>query len=125
METIADLDARIRAYEQQIEEMANSRYPQTELLRQVAGVGPTTATMFVLTVEAPTRFTRARGIGSYLGLRPRQDESGSLKPQLHLTKAGDASLRTMLSGRADKHPTGIRKRYGVFIGGSPACASFA
>jgi transposase len=96
VETIADLDARIRAYDQQIEEMARSRYPQTELLRQVAGVGSITATMFVLTVEDPARFTRARSIGSYLGLRPRQDESGSLKPQLHITKAGDASLRTML-----------------------------
>ena len=30
VETIADLDARIRAYDQQIEEMARSRYPQTD-----------------------------------------------------------------------------------------------
>jgi transposase len=96
VETIADLDARIRAYDQQIEEMARSRYPQTELLRQVAGVGPITATTFVLTVEDPTRFARARSIGSYLGLRPRQDESGTLKPQLRITKAGDANLRSML-----------------------------
>lgn len=94
--TVADLDARIRAYDRQIEEMADVRYPETKLLRQVAGVGPLTATMFVLTVEDPNRFTRCRSIGSYLGLRPSQDESGTLRPQLHITKAGDASLRTTL-----------------------------
>jgi len=96
VETLADLNSRIRAYEQQIAELARAPYPETQLLRQVAGVGPITATTFVLTVEDPTRFTRARSIASYLGLRPRQDESGSLKPQLHITKAGDANLRTML-----------------------------
>jgi transposase len=96
VETMADLNSRIRAYDQQIEELARTRYPETRLLRQIAGVGPITATTFVLTVEDPTRFVRARSVASYLGLRPRQDESGSSKPQLHITKAGDANLRTML-----------------------------
>jgi transposase len=96
VETMADLNTRIRAYDQQIEEMARTRYPETQLLRQVVGGGPITATTFILTVEDPTRFARARSIASYLGLRPRQDESGSQKPQLHITKAGDANLRTML-----------------------------
>ena len=35
-------------------------------------------------------------MGSYLGLRPRQDESGTLKPQLRITKAGDTFLRHLL-----------------------------
>jgi transposase len=96
IETLADLEARIRAYDRQIEEMADIRYPETKLLRQVAGVGPLTATMFVLTIEDPNRFARCRSIGSYLGLRPRKDESGTLSPQLHITKAGDANLRTVL-----------------------------
>ena len=94
--TIAELDARITAYDRQIEEMAKNRYPETELLRQVSGVGPVTATTFVLTVEDPTRFPRARAVGSYLGLRPRQADSGTLKPQLRITKAGDKNLRSLL-----------------------------
>jgi transposase len=59
-------------------------------------VGAITATTFVLTVEDPARFPRARAIGSYLGLRPRQADSGTLKPQLHITKAGDKNLRSLL-----------------------------
>jgi transposase len=46
--------------------MAKERYPETELLRQVPGVGAITATTFVLTVEDPARFPRARALGSYL-----------------------------------------------------------
>jgi transposase len=96
LSTIADLDGRITAYDKQIEEMAKERYPETELLRQVPSVGPITATTFVLTVEDPTRFSRARAMGSYLGLRPRQGDSGTLKPQLRITKAGDKNLRSLL-----------------------------
>lgn len=56
--TIAGMDTTIRAYDSDIEQMAEERYPETQLLRQVAGVGPITATTFVLTVEDPTRFPR-------------------------------------------------------------------
>lgn len=94
--TIADMDARVGAYDREIESMAEQRYPETELLRQVAGVGPITATTFVLTVEDPTRFPRSRSIGSYLGLRPRRDESGTINRQLRITKAGDGALRSLL-----------------------------
>ncbi|MHB1414091.1 MAG: transposase [Chloroflexota bacterium] len=94
--TIAGMDGTIRAYDKEIESMAEERYPETQLLRQVAGVGPITATTFVLTVEDPSRFPRSRSIGSYLGLRPRLDESGTLKRQLRITKAGDEALRSLL-----------------------------
>ena len=94
--TIAGLDETITAYDRQIEAMAAERYPETRLLQQVAGVGLITAATFVLTVEDPSRFAHCRSIGSYLGLRPRQDESGTIKRQLRITKAGDAQLRTLL-----------------------------
>jgi transposase len=94
--TMLQSDERISAYDQQIEAMSRERYPETQLLRQVHGVGLITAVTFVLTVEDPTRFRSSRSIGSYLGLRPRQDDSGSLKPQLPVTKAGDKHLRSLL-----------------------------
>lgn len=96
LKTIADLDARIGEYDNEIESMAAERYPETELLRQVGGVGAITAATFVLTVEDPTRFPRCRSIGSYLGLRPRRDESGTINRQLRITKAGDGALRSLL-----------------------------
>ena len=44
LETIGSLTQRIRDYERQLEAIAKERYPQeSELLRQVEGVGPLTA----------------------------------------------------------------------------------
>jgi transposase len=97
---IAGLCAQIRALDERIAEMARQRYPETALLTQVPGVGTLTAMVYVLTLEDPERFPRSRSVGSYLGLRPRQRDSGSLQPQLRITKAGDEHLRWLLVGAA-------------------------
>src|ERR1035437_9476712 len=75
---------------------AQTRYPQTALLTQVSGVWTLTAMAFVLTIEDPQRFARSRDVGCYLGLRPKQQDSGERSPQLRITKAGDSYLRKML-----------------------------
>ncbi len=97
---IQNISDEIRALDQKIEDMAKERYPETALLSQVPGVGTLTATVYVLTVEDPERFPKCRSVGSYLGLRPRQASSGSLEPQLRITKAGDEHLRWLLVSAA-------------------------
>jgi transposase len=69
---VESVSERIREYDAQIESMAMSRYPETELLKQVHGVGALTALTFVLTVEDPHRFRRSRDAGAYFGLQTRQ-----------------------------------------------------
>ncbi|HLA82275.1 MAG TPA: transposase [Thermoleophilia bacterium] len=49
-------------------------------------MGAITATTFVLTVEDPTRFPRARAVGSYLGLRPHALSPGLLTHRCTLRK---------------------------------------
>jgi len=93
---ISTLSEQIRELENKIETLAHETYQETALLTQVPGVGSLTALAYVLTIEDPSRFSRARAVGSYLGLRPRQDDSGAQKPQLHITKAGDKFLRHLL-----------------------------
>ncbi|MDF1556535.1 MAG: IS110 family transposase [Deferrisomatales bacterium] len=100
LEMIETLGAQIRSYDRKIEELARDRYPETTILRQVPGVGALTALTYVLTLEDPARFPDPRAVGSYLGLRPRQADSGNLSPQLHITKAGDEMLRRLLVGAA-------------------------
>jgi transposase len=96
LETIARLTAQIRDLDRRVEEMAKTNYPEIGALGQVPGVGPVTATTYVLTLEDPGRFPRSRAVGCYVGLRPRQADSGDQKPQLHITKAGDEALRSLL-----------------------------
>lgn len=94
--TIAKLSGEIKALDELIEKTARENYPETTLLTQVSGVGTLTAQCFVLTIEDPARFPKPRAVASYLGLRPRRAESGSLAPQLRITKAGDDHLRWLL-----------------------------
>jgi transposase len=90
------LTVEIRRMDREVERLCTERYPETRTLRQVKGVGPITALAFVLTLEDPHRFRNSRSVGSYLGLRPRQRDSGEQRPQLRITKAGDALLRRLL-----------------------------
>jgi transposase len=94
--TLAGLSATIKEYEKQIEKLSRERYPETKLLRQVCGVGPVTALCFVLTLEDPKRIQSSRMVGAFLGLRPRQNQSGQRDPELRITKAGDRDLRRLL-----------------------------
>lgn len=92
----ATLTTQIRTLERQLEVVATLRYPETAQLQQVAGVGLLTALCYVLTLEDPTRFRKSREVGPYLGLCPRQADSGGHQPQLRITKRGDAMLRRLL-----------------------------
>ncbi len=100
LEQIGSLTQRIREYENQLETISKERYPETELLRQVEGVGPLTALTFVLTLEDPYRFERSRSVGAYLGLVPATDQSGDRDPQRRISKEGDEMLRKLLVGSA-------------------------
>ena len=96
LETIASLTERIRDYERQLETLSKERYPETDLLRQVEGVGTLTALTFVLTLEDPYRFEKSRCVGAYLGLVPARDQSGDRDPQRRISKEGDEMLRRLL-----------------------------
>jgi len=97
VEMIGELNKRITGYDREIESLASERHPDAAGPRQVNGVGPITSLAYVLTLEDPRRFRRSRDVGPYLGLTPRRDQSGSSDPQLHITKAGDAFLRRLLT----------------------------
>jgi transposase len=97
---VQTLSSCIKAYDERIEKLATEKYPHTELLRQVKGVGPLTSLAYVLTVEDPKRFTKSRDVGPYLGLVPKQEDSGDSQPQLRITKMGDMMVRRLLVGSA-------------------------
>jgi transposase len=100
IEQIKGLTRAINLYDRQIADLSKQRYPATDLLRQVHGVGPITALCYVLTIADPARFRRSRQVGSYLGLTPRKRASGERDPQLGITKAGDPMMRRLLVNSA-------------------------
>ena len=96
LQTIGSLTERIREYDRQLETISKERYPETDLLRQVEGIGALTALTFVLTLENPSRFSTSRSVGAYLGLVPARDQSGDRDPQRRISKEGDEMLRRLL-----------------------------
>ena len=85
LDTLGEMTERIRAYDRQIEDLCQSRYPETKGLRQVGGVGALTSLAYILSLEDPARFRKSREVGPFLGMVPRQNQSGGADPQLRIT----------------------------------------
>jgi transposase len=96
LEQVEALTEKIQQLDAAIEQIARTKYPETKLLKQVSGVGTLIALTFVLTVEDRNRFQKSRDVGCYVGLRPKQSDSGQSQPQLRITKEGDLYLRKLL-----------------------------
>ena len=96
LEMISELTDKIRQLDGLVRSRCEESYPETKLLRQIAGVGELTSLAFVVTLEDPRRFARSRDVGPFLGLVPRRDQSGDRDPALSITKTGDPFLRRLL-----------------------------
>jgi transposase len=96
LEQIDQLSERIGEYDERIEHLANTQYPQARLLTQIAGVGTLTAMTFLLSIGDPWRFQKSRDVGCYVGLRPKRDQSGKRDPRLGISKCGNSRLRRTL-----------------------------
>ena len=105
---IGTMTAQIKKYDAEVKRMCRQAYPETEMLRQVKGVGEITSLAYMLTIDDPNRFAKSRDVGSYLGLVPRQYDSGDTRPQLRITKTGDRMMRQYLVQSAQY----IMGRYG-------------
>src|SRR6202453_2398420 len=96
LQQIAEMTVKIKQYDRQIQQLGQAEDPEPQALLKVHGVGHLTALTFVLTLGSKERFGRSRDVGCYLGLRPRRSQSGDHDPQLGITHAGNAYLRSLL-----------------------------
>jgi transposase len=120
-DTLHYLNEQIKKLDRQIEQLSTERYPETQNLRRIPGIGPITALSFILTIEDPKRFAKSRQVGAYLGLTPRKDQSGDTDKQLRITKAGNIYLRRLLVGSAQYilgqfGPESNLREHGISIG---------
>jgi transposase len=93
---IGMMTSHIKKYDAEVKRMCRQAYPETEMLQQANGVGEITSLAYVLTIDNPARFAKSRDVGPYLGLVPRQYDSGDSRPQLRITKTGDRMMRQLL-----------------------------
>ena len=96
LKQIGLLTEQIKGYGKEVKRMCRHAHPETEIMRQVNGVGELLSLAYVLTIENPERFAKSRHVGAYVGLIPRQYDSGDSSPQMRITKTGDRMLRQLL-----------------------------
>jgi transposase len=95
LEQIDQVSAKLRDYDQRIAAAAENN-PEMKRLASVPGVGMLTASAYILTLGRKERFAHSRDVGSFLGFRPQQKQSGERDPQLGISKSGDKYLRKLL-----------------------------
>ena len=99
MGVLKTVNLKIKAYDRLIERLAERPEfkPMVERVREVYGVGAIGSTVFVAAIGGrPDRFDHARDVGPYLGMTPKQDQSGDDDKQLHITHAGADIVRATL-----------------------------
>lgn len=89
------LDERIAQYDRHVGQMAREDARARQLMR-LAGVGETTATALIAMIGNGHEFKNGRQLSAWLGLVPSQYSSGGKTRLGHITKAGDAYLRSLL-----------------------------
>jgi len=86
--TFRELDNRTR-------KLAQSD-PICQRFMTAPGVGFITALTFKAGVDDPTRFKHSRTVAAHFGLTPRRFQSGELDLEGHISRCGDASVRSTL-----------------------------
>lgn len=99
-EVLEGINKQIDEQDEMVERLGK-KYPDVNVVSEVAGVGVLTALVFILTIEDKSRFTKSRMVGAFLGLRSRKSASGNEDPQLRITKAGDPFVRRLLVNAAN------------------------
>ena len=99
LKSLEQLAVTIKTYEKHIRELARTPTfkAQVERLMEIHYVGLFVATGFVAVTGGDVdRFKKPRDVGPWLGLVPRQDQSGDIERQCHITKAGSPFMRRLL-----------------------------
>jgi transposase len=75
-------------------------------LMTIPGVGAVVALSFVTAIETPETFTRSRDVGAWM--TPRRYQSGEVDYEGHISRRGDARLRSLLFEAAMAMLTRVR-----------------
>ena len=99
MGVLKTIALKIKAYDRLIARLAERPEfkAMVERVRVVYGIGIIGSTVFIAAIGGrPDRFGHTRDVGAYLGMIPKQDQSGDKDKQLHITRAGADIVRTTL-----------------------------
>ena len=90
-----DLTEKLESLETKLDGFA-AENPDIVRLMTIPGVGRKTAEALVAAIDDPHRFKNARHLSSYLGMTPKQHQSGEIDRNGRISKRGSKLVRSML-----------------------------
>jgi transposase len=118
--------AQFKAVQQQLAEVVTklddlgATNRGVQLLRTIGGVGPRLAEAVVTMFDDPHRFRTAGQVGSYIGMVPKQFDSGETERSGRITRHGNRLVRSLLvevAWCAMRHNPWARETYQRISGG--------
>lgn len=98
-ESIKWLDTKISKLEQQLEDLIKKDPDlrnKRELLLSIKGIGERTADRILGEMPRLEEFRNAKAVAAYVGLSPREWQSGTLRGRTRISKIGNSRLRRAL-----------------------------
>lgn len=89
------IEEQVRQVEAKLDELGRCE-ARVRLLQTIPGVGPRLAEALVALIDNPYRFKRSKEVGAYLGLVPKQIQSGESNRLGRITRAGSRTVRALL-----------------------------
>ncbi len=92
---LKELQQQIQTVEAKLDELGAAK-AGVQLLRTIQGVGPRLAEAVVTMFDDPARFRRAGEVSAYIGMVPKQFDSGETERSGHITRQGNRLVRSLL-----------------------------
>ena len=93
---------------------------RVQLLRPIPGVGPRLSEAIVALLDEPARFRKASEVSAYIGMVPKQLDSGETQRRGHITRHGSRLVRSLLvevAWAGLRHNPWVRETYQRISGG--------
>ena len=112
----AETEKQLMGIDRSILQKVEGAFPQEiQLITSIPGIGLKTAIALLVATNAFSGFSSGKQVASYVGICPRVYQSGSsIKGKGHITKMGDARIRTLLymgACSAKKYNLGCQQLY--------------
>ena len=119
---LKELQEQISAVEAKLNDIAAAD-ARVQLLRTIPGVGPRLAEAVVTMFDDPNRFATAGQVSSYIGMVPKQFDSGETRRSGRITRHGHRLVRSLLveiAWAALRHNAWARECFQRISGGKPS-----
>jgi transposase len=116
---LREIQQRVAEVEEKLNAIgaADSR---VQLLRTIPGVGPRLSEAIVALLDDPSRFRRAGEVSAYIGMVPKELDSGETERRGRITRHGNRLVRSLLvevAWAGLRHNAWVRENYQRISGG--------